>query len=63
MDLAFGAGEKKRKTGPSKKWTEKMIKDELNKFDEKIKESKEREGDTEVRDHIYDKGVFLRDEA
>jgi hypothetical protein len=35
MDFAL-TGEKKKKTGPSKNWTPKQIKDELVKFDEKI---------------------------
>ena len=40
-----------------------MIKDELKKFDEKIAEAKEREGDVEVRDNIFDKAMFLKNEA
>ena len=62
MDLAFN-GEKKKKTGPSKKWTQKQIEDELKKFDQKITDAKEREGEIEVRDAILDKAEFLKNEA
>lgn len=62
MDFAF-TGDKKKKTGPSKKWTAKQIKDELASLEAKIEETKEREGDTEVRDAILDKAQFLKDEA
>ena len=60
-DFGFSSGTKKK--GPSKKWTEKQIKDELKKFDEKIQEAKEREGDIEVRDATLDKAMFLKNEA
>ena len=40
-----------------------MLKDELSKYDTKIAEAKEREGDTEVRDCTFDKAQFLKDEA
>jgi len=62
MDFAF-TGDKKKKTGPTKKWTPKMIKDELTALDAKIEEAKTREGNTEVRDAILDKAQFLKDEA
>lgn len=62
MDFAFG-GEKKKRMGPSKKWTSKLIKEELAKFDTKIEEAKSREGDSEVRDATVDKAQFLKDEA
>jgi 26S proteasome regulatory subunit N7 len=58
----FG-NEKKKKTGPSKKWTDRMIEEELKKFDQKIAEAKEREGEIEVRDAILDKADFLKTEA
>ena len=35
MDFGFGS-DKKKKTGPSKKWTEKEIKDKIKEFDDKI---------------------------
>lgn len=62
MDFGF-TSDKKKNNGPSKKWTDKMIKDELKKFDDKIKDSQENQGDIEVRDHILDKAQFLKDEA
>ena len=62
MDFGF-TSDKKKKTGPSKKWTQKQIAEELKKFDNKIEEAKEREGDVEVRDAILDKAEFLKDEA
>lgn len=40
-----------------------MIKDELVKFDKKIEEAREREGDIEVRDAILEKAEFMKDEA
>lgn len=55
--------DRKKKTGPTKKWTQKQIEEELKKFDQKIVECKEREGDIEVRDAILDKADFLKDEA
>ena len=54
MDFAF-TSDKKKKTGPTKKWTSKQIKEEIAKFDAKIEEAKGREGDMEVRDAILDK--------
>lgn len=62
MDFAF-TSDKKKKNGPTKKWTAKMIKDELASHDQKIEEAKTREGDMEVRDAILDKALFLKDEA
>jgi 26S proteasome regulatory subunit N7 len=62
MDFAFGATVNKKK-GPTKKWTPKMVKEELAKFDTKIEEAKSREGDSEVRDATLDKAQFLKDEA
>ena len=61
--MDFALEEKKKKTGPSKKWTAKEIEAEIKKFDKKIEEAKEREGDVEVRDAIWDKALFLKDEA
>ena len=57
------ANDRKKKTGPTKKWTQKQIEEELKKFDQKIADCKEREGDIEVRDAILDKADFLKDEA
>lgn len=62
MDFAF-TSDKKKSTGPTKKWTSRMIKDELASLDQKIEEAKTREGDMEVRDAILDKAMFLKDEA
>ena len=62
MDFAF-TSDKKKKTGPTKKWTQKQIKEEIAKFDAKIEEAKGREGDMEVRDAILDKAQFIKDEA
>jgi len=62
MDIAF-TGSMKKKTGPSKKWTGKQIKEELAKFEAKIEAAKEREGDSEVRDALLEKAQFLKDEA
>lgn len=62
MDLAFTDQSKKQK-GPSKKWTEQEVEEELKKFDAKIEEQKELAGDVEVRDAILDKALFLKDEA
>lgn len=62
MDFAF-TSDKKKYTGPSKKWTQKQIKDEIDKLDLKIEEAKSREGDMEVRDAILDKAQFIKDEA
>lgn len=61
MDLNF-TGLKKKK-GPTKDWTQAEIDEELKKFDQKIQDAKEREGDSDVRDHMMDKGIFLKDEA
>jgi len=60
MDLAFTDQSKKQK-GPSKKWTEQEVEEELKKFDAKIEEQKELAGDVEVRDAILDKALFLKD--
>ena len=62
MDFAF-TGSMKKKTGPTKKWTSKQIKEEVVKFDAKIEAAKEREGDSEVRDAVLEKAQFLKDEA
>ena len=53
MNFGFSSG--KKKTGPSKKWTEKEIESKLKDFDKKIEDAKEREGDVEVRDATLDK--------
>jgi 26S proteasome regulatory subunit N7 len=57
----FGFGKKKK--GPSKKWTKKEIDAECLKFDKRREEAEEREGDVEIRDAIFDKALFLKDEA
>ena len=62
MDFAF-SGESKKKKGPTKQWSEGEIAAELKKFDDKIKDCKENQGESEVRDTIYDKAEFLRYEA
>jgi len=62
MDLAFTDNSSKKR-GPSKKWTESEIEEELKKLDAKIEEAKEQQGDVEVRDAILDKAVFLKEEA
>ena len=62
MDFAF-TGSMKKKTGPTKKWTSKQIKEEIAKFDTKIADAKTREGDSEVRDAVLEKAQFLKDEA
>lgn len=61
MNLAF-ASDKVKKTGPSKKWTQKEIEDELKRLEQKIEEAKERE-DSAIRDCIFDKGLFIKDEV
>lgn len=53
----------KKKKGPSKKWTQKEIEEELKKFDTKIEDAKTSAGDVEVRDAILDKAEFLKEEA
>jgi hypothetical protein len=60
MDLAF-TGDSQKKRGPSKKWTESELEEELKKFDAKIEEAKEQQGDVEVRDAILDKAEFLKE--
>lgn len=61
MDFNFG-NDKKKKKGPSKNWDERSKKAELAKYDAKIQEAKDREGDTEIRDATFDKAQFLKDE-
>lgn len=62
MDFAFQDTQKKR-SGPSKKWTSKMIKEELDRLDEKIADARAREGDVEIRDAIEAKALFYKNEA
>jgi len=62
MDIAF-TGETKKKKEPTKKWTEAEIEAELKSFEAKIKDSRENQGEIEVRDNILDKAEFLRYEA
>jgi len=62
MDFGF-TSDKKKKTGPSKKWTAKQITEELVKLDKKIEDAKEREGDVDVRDAILNKAEWLKEEA
>lgn len=58
----FG-NDKEKKSKPSKKWTQQQIDEEIKKFDQKVADAKEREGDIEVRDAIMDKAEFLKVEA
>ena len=58
----FGFGSKKKKV-PTKKWTQKEIDVKVSEFEARRKEAEEREGQTEVRDAIFDKAQFLKDEA
>ena len=62
MDLAF-TGEEKRKTGPTKKWSEGEIEAELKKFADKLEDDKANHGEIEQRDTILDKADFLRYEV
>ena len=62
MNFGF-TSDKVKKTGPSKKWTQREIDAKLAEFDKKIADAKEREGDVEVRDATLDKAEFLKDEA
>ena len=55
--------DKVKKKGPSKKWTKAELDAELKKFDAKIAEAKEREGDTEIRDYTFDKAEFIKNEV
>ena len=57
MDLAF-VGETKKRT-PSKKWSETEAEAELKKWDDKIEDCRQNQGDIEVRDAILDKAEFL----
>ncbi len=63
MDLTLIAENAARKKGPSKKWTEKEIEEELKRLDKRIEEQKEQAGDVEVRDAILDKANFIKYEA
>lgn len=62
MDLAF-TGEQKKKRGPTKQWAEGEIAAELQKFEDKIKDCKENQGEIEVRDAMLEKAEFLRYET
>ena len=59
----FGFTSGKKKTAPTKKWTEREIESKIAEFDTKIEEIKEREGDVEVRDAILTKAEWLKNEA
>ena len=59
----FGFTSGKKKTAPTKKWTEREIEIKIAEFDTKIEEIKEREGDVEVRDAILTKAEWLKNEA
>lgn len=63
MDSMSGDTSAHRKKAPSKNWTEKEIEEELKKWDDKIEDAKNNQGDVEVRDAILDKGLFLKQEA
>ena len=60
-DFGFSSG--KKKSGPSKKWTQKEIEAKMTEFDARRKEAETREGAIEVRDAIFDKAQFLKNEA
>lgn len=62
MDIAF-TGETKVRKAPTKKWTDAEVEAELKKFEDKIKDARENQGEIEVRDAILDKAEFLRYEA
>jgi 26S proteasome regulatory subunit N7 len=59
MEIAF-SGEQKKKREPTKKWSEGEIEAELKKFEDKIKDAKENQGEIEVRDAILDKAEFYK---
>ena len=61
MDIAFQSETKKK--GPTKQWSEGEIEAELKKYEDKIKDARENQGDIEVRDTILDKAEFLRYET
>ena len=61
MNFGFTSG--KKKTAPTKKWTDKEIEAKVVEFDKKIQEAKDREGDVEVRDAHLDKAEWLKNEA
>lgn len=63
MDSITGDSSAQRNKKPSKNWTEKEIQEEIKKWDDKIEEAKNTQGDVEVRDAILDKGLFLKNEA
>ena len=60
-DFGFSSGTGKK--GPTKKWTQKEIDAKVAEFEARRKEAEEREGQTEVRDAIFDKAQFLKNEA
>jgi 26S proteasome regulatory subunit N7 len=45
-----------------KNYTASEIEAKLKEFDDKIKEAKETQGEIEVRDHTFDKAIFLKDD-
>ena len=61
MEFNFG-GEIKNKKKSTKNWDDRSKKAELAKFDAKIQEAKDREGDQEIRDATFDKAQFMKDE-
>ena len=62
MDNVF-SGEAKKKRLPTKKWSEGEIAAELQRFQDKIKDCKENQGEIEVRDTVLEKAEFYKYEV
>ncbi len=62
MDSVF-SGEAKKKREPTKKWSEGEIAAELQRFEDKIKDCKENQGEIEVRDTVLEKAEFYKYEV
>lgn len=58
MDIAF-LGESKKSRKPTKKWSEGEIEAELKKFEDRLKDAKENQGEIEVLDITQEKAEFL----
>ena len=63
MEIAFTGEEVKKRTQRPGGWSEGEIQAELKKFDDKIQDCKEHNGEIEVRDAIVDKAEFYQYEA
>ena len=59
MEIAFSGEAKKKRTQREGGWSEGEIQAELKKFDDKIEDCKQNQGEIEVRDAIVDKAEFL----